>query len=139
MPNRVISAALRTVGVKVQSFSQSRPARSPIAAMASAGCGPESPMGMGSGGSSRDAAKKMAIQRAGRERLHQSAGIAAAGAARMALRLRVGATAIAAAHVPNKSARADRAPALPVHCSAGMVLLVAHFQCEVQDREDQAE
>ena len=63
------------------SASHSRPANSPSAANSRPGCGPESPIGIGSGGSSSAAPKNSASQRAGFCRVHQSTGTITAGAA----------------------------------------------------------
>lgn len=90
-------------GVTLHSPSHNIPAKSPSAAKSRHGCGPESPIGMGRGGSSRAAAKKAASQRAGLFTVHQASGSSAAGAASTALVVRVGATAIAAAHAPNRT------------------------------------
>ena len=80
-PKSVTNAAFNPVGTMRHSASHSTPANSPSAANSRPGCGPESPIGIGSGGSSSTAPKKSASQRAGLCRVHQRTGAIAAGAA----------------------------------------------------------
>ena len=94
-------AAVRLLRSMRQPPAQSTPASSPSAAKTSDGCGPESPMAMGSGGSRSAAPKKSASQRTGVCRLHQSVAMASGGAQSSNLAVRLGAVAMAAAHSPN--------------------------------------
>src|ERR1035437_3384850 len=102
-PKSVTNAAFNPVGATCHSASHSTPASTPSAANSSAGCGPESPIGIGKGGNSRAAPRNNASHRAGFCKVHQRTGATTAGAASTALRGRLRVTAIAAAHTPNSA------------------------------------
>ncbi len=131
-----------------------RPANSPSAANTRPGCGPESPIGIGSGGSSSTAPKKSASQRAGFCRVHQSTGhdhgrrcqqrLSPEGWARARLppptprtapapTNRRDAAPIAAIH-PAPSATARK----PLRADAARRPLKIHFQRQIQNRQHQA-
>src|ERR1039457_3932633 len=103
MPNNVTNAAFNPVGTNRHWDSHSTPASSPSAANNRAGCGPESPSGIGNGGSSSTAPKNSASHRAGFCKVHQRTGAITAGAASAPFRRRPGATAMAAAQTPNSA------------------------------------
>ena len=120
MPKSVTKAAFNAVGTTRHSASHNMPASSPSAANSSPGCGPESPIGTGSGGSSSTAPKKRTSQRAGVCRVHQSTGAISAGAASTAFIGRLRVTAIAAAHTANTGGahHADR------RCDALLIAMI---------------
>src|SRR5215469_4166257 len=106
-------------------------------------------MEAGSGGNSKAAARNMAIQRPGSASVHQITGINRAGIARTAFSRQSGATAMAAAKIPNPAANHQSLRRLEVSAliiarhrhflkcvttSVGPLFLVAHLQRKVQER-----
>ncbi len=100
IPNSVTNAALTPRGTIRHSASHQMPASRPRAATSIAGCGPESPSGIGSGGSRSAAPKNSASHREGSCKVHQSTGAITAGAASRPFSARLGAIPIAAPHTP---------------------------------------
>src|ERR1039458_8598392 len=100
------SAALTPDHAKRHSASHIKPQNTPQAANRRAGCGPELPIAIGSGGSNSAAPKNAASHRAGLPSVHHAKGTSAAGAASTALAPQPGTTAMAAAHTPTTAAHA---------------------------------
>ena len=131
-------AALSPVGRMRHSAIHRMPAKMPSAANSMEGCGPESPIGMGNGGSRRAAAKNRASQRAGFCKVHQRRGARRAGAARAAFSGRLGATAMAAAQRPKKAGAHGAGWRWEALFMAGTIEAMS-FTAETRDAEISAE
>ena len=148
------SAAARFVASTRHWPTQTAPAHTPSAAKIRLGCGPESPIAIGNGGNSNAALRKSATHLPGAARVQRAAGIAIAGASRIAFIARVGARATAAAQHPRVSAShrcgRDRGMTMlligGVHVSritraspGDALLLIIHFHRQVHRRQHQTE
>src|SRR5208283_2878342 len=103
------SAAFTTDQAKRHSRSQIKPQNAPQTAKRMAGCGPELPISIGSGGSNTAVPINTANHRVGRPSVHHAKGTNTAGAASTALALRPGTAAMIAAHTPKIAAHAHSA------------------------------